>query len=185
MSDGPFRSLPMNRKWKKAAEFAGNSAASLDDVSLMVASAIEQEWRSEVPRSLIAKIEEIQSMPNLFNEGQLDSIRAMIRGKPMANSLLDYLNQAGFSDSPIHEILIKAVTNALIERSSRAIRQIQEHCIRETDDTKHSEKVALRLSQSMQELGFEVLAHKFLDPDAKSAVWRNSQKTGLDDGVKI
>jgi len=77
MSDGPFRSLPMSRRWKKAAEFADNSAASIDDISLVVASAMHQEWRKEISANLIEGIQELLGKPSLFGDINFEGLRQL------------------------------------------------------------------------------------------------------------
>lgn len=182
MSDGPFRSLNMTRRWKKAAELADNPAAALSEISLAVTSAIHQEWKSEISASLIEGIQNLLAQPSLFGENHFESLRQMAVGKPMANALLNYLGQAENTSHEMREMIVKAVTSAVIDRTGRAIRQIQEHCIR-LSDTGHSFMVTSRIIQALQDIGYERLARKFLD--TKSTLQSPISKTGLDDGVKI
>jgi hypothetical protein len=184
MSDGPFRSLPMSPRWKKVAEFANNSAASRDDISLAVESAIQQEWKRDVPPDLIEKIKEEISQPNLFGEPDFEKLRRIATGKPIANSILNYLNNIGYSDTPSNEILINAITQSIVERSARALRQIQEHCIRRAEADR-SFMVGGRITQALREIGYDKLAQKLLDPKAMESSKKMFKKTGLDDGVKI
>lgn len=51
MSDGPHRSLPMGRRWKKLAECLDNASFSVDDLCERRDSAIIGEFKREVPES--------------------------------------------------------------------------------------------------------------------------------------
>jgi hypothetical protein len=184
MSDGPFRSLPMNRKWKKVAEFADNSAASLDDISHAILSAMHQEWNSDIPVNLMEKIYDILRTPSLFGNTYFEDLRQLVIGKPIANSLLNYFNQSEYSNLPEYEMIIKTISKAVVEKSERVIRQIQEHYIRKSDSNR-SMKVVSRIRQAFQAMGYENLARKFIDPKPIPAGQYRSIKTGLDEGVKI
>lgn len=184
MSDGPFKSLPMSPRWKKVAEFADNSAASRNDIFLAVESAIQQEWKRDVPSNFIEKIKEEISQPNLFGEPDFESLRRIAIGKPIANSLLRYLNNNGCSEVSSNKILFNAISQSIVERSERAIRQIQEHCIRRAEEDR-SFKVSGRITQSLREIGYDKLAQKLLDPKVMASSNKMIKKTGLDDGVKI
>lgn len=52
MSDGPHRSLPMRRAWKKVAERAANPACAPEEIGNALIPALAQDWNDDVPTTL-------------------------------------------------------------------------------------------------------------------------------------
>ena len=61
MSDGPHRSLPMRPAWKKLAERADKAAFSAEEVRDALPAALAEDWRKEIPDSIVWKVREILS----------------------------------------------------------------------------------------------------------------------------
>lgn len=183
MSDGPHKSLPMTRKWKKVAELADNSAFDIKDVAIATDCAIENDWKHEGCAGLIEKMKVLMDTPTLFPNGQFESLRNMVVGKPLGGFILDSLSFAIDSGLSGLEALSKAVSMAVVDRSERAIRQVQEHYIRKSNFHR-SYKVTSRISNGIRELGLEKLASRLLNPSSSRPQPR-MKRTGLDEGIRL
>src|SRR5438128_4606427 len=94
MSDGPHRSLPMPRGWRKVAEYAGNETFASDDVRDALVTAIEQDWRKDISPSLIGSIQDVLGGATLFSEDSSQAVadlRQSVAGCTIGNVLLDHM----------------------------------------------------------------------------------------------
>ena len=55
MSDGPHKSLPMPRAWKKFTECVSNEAFSFEEVRDAIVAALEQDWRKQNMDGLVQR----------------------------------------------------------------------------------------------------------------------------------
>lgn len=133
MSDGPHRSLPLNRGWRKFAEHADNKAYSADEVRSAVPSALEGDWRSDISQSLFNGIRDVlgdTSQGSLLSDSkieQLNMMRAVGVGNNFANTLIDCAEDAVRQGLFGNQAVQHAVVSALLERAYAGIRSVEEH----------------------------------------------------------
>lgn len=187
MSDGPHRSLNMNRRWKRLAECADNRAFSLDEVAKAFVPALDQSCREEVPPGVWRSLSNIfgDGQQTLFSEQRVDQIRALRRqvaGQPLGCLVVDLAAQAA-SRGPVNgETLAGVTTQALAQRGARGNKQVEEHYYRKSSE-KRTEKVRERLDTALKMAALDGLARQHLRGDPAPKGLRSAKNTGLDAGV--
>ena len=80
MSDGPYRSLPMSRGWKRLAKFAENANFDRADTCAAATHALSATWRNEVPAAIVKGIRDVflEREPGLFSDMRLARIDAVV-----------------------------------------------------------------------------------------------------------
>ena len=188
MSDGPHRSLPMRRGWKKLAERADNCAFEPDQVAAAMPEAIEGDWREEVPPEFLDALRMAFGDPtqvSLFKSDcseQLEKARPLAAGKPLAQLIVDCaikVTVEGISENP----LVDAVSNACQNHGTRGIRSVEEHYKRKSSGTR-AQKVRGRLEGACTKASFHDIASRLLNSSG-SPKSRTPKQTGLDHGVSI
>ena len=186
MSDGPHKSLPMSRGWKKVAKFADNSAYEQEEVAEAFTGALETDWKNGVSKGLLNQVLDIVDSPSLINEVSVSAIEKLCRessGNPVASTFLNYLMAECNSNGIANVNIPKVALNTLKDISSRHIRQMGEHYIRESNRPR-SQKVVARLSDSIKGDGLKFLAGRMVSSKSQLKV-SSPKKNGLDEGVRF
>jgi hypothetical protein len=190
MSDGPHRSLSMNRSWKHFAECADNRAYSPGEVARAYLPALDQSCREEVPQSVWQRLRSIftDQQQALFKEqrvAQIEALRAHVAGQPLGFSLVDAAVQRA-SQGPLSEdTLVQAATQALAQRASRGNKQVEEHYYRKTNDHPRTENIRERMEGALKQVALEPLARNYLTNGAAPKAVRDGKQNDLDDGVQL
>lgn len=185
MSDGPHRSLPMRRGWKKVAECGANHAFEPEQVAARVAPALEGDCRDEMTPQFLDSFHELYH--SLFRnnlESELDSLRELA-GTGMGRVLLDVASQFAARGETGPDAPVKALTETLMDHASRCSKQVEEHWLRKSTERKARDvrgRVDDGIKQAMPAV--EGLARKLLKIDQGSPA-RSQKQQGLDDGVKL
>jgi hypothetical protein len=185
MADGPHKSLPMSRVWKKVARQADNQACGIDEVRAALLEALYRDVRG-IPAKLMQGIKDVLlGDPRLSLGGELETLRQAAAGSPFGNTILDFVIYAKDCNLEGREALIQGVTDAAIDRTDRRLRQIEEHYRRESNAGRAS-RLASRTAAAAE--GIEVFAQTLM----RSALFSvgktpslSSKKNGLDDGVMV
>lgn len=189
MTDGPHRSLPMRPWWKGVAKCAKNPSYGAEDIQEAHIRACEKDWREEMMEmspNFANAIRKIIEKPLLLPDvaiQSLESLRPLIPGCPIGNTLLDNLTRAAGEGKYGETTLRKALADALTIHSERCERQIEEHCSRESSSMV-TQSVCRRMREARQLCDFDSLANQLLDPCSKSSR-RVNKRDGLDDGVPL
>jgi hypothetical protein len=189
MSDGPHRSLNMNRRWKRLAECADNRAYSLDEVAKAYLPALDQSCREEVPPGVWRDLANVfgDQQQVLFSEQRIDEIRALrqqVAGQPLGCSLVDLAMQAASRGPVSAEMLVSVATQALIQRAERGNKQAEEHYYRKSSEAR-TEKLRERLEGALKKAALRDLARQYLGNGATPRAPRSAKQAGLDDGVQL
>lgn len=187
MSDGPHRSLPMGRAWKRVAERADNGACSAEEIHAALIPALEKDCRDEINseflRDVRAALDERNSL--LFKvdvKPLMDGFRAEASSS-MDRAILDNVCALSAEDVAGADVLLKAVEAVVSDRAARGARQAEEHYLRQS-----TAKRALHLRERMEDaittMNAREVAAKLLDtqPRRSSAP---AKRRGLDDGVEL
>jgi hypothetical protein len=137
MSDGPYKSLPMSRAWKRLAEFAQNPNFEPGDINEAARTALMRDWRANVPVALIAAVREIfcGSQSSLFAEQRVEQLRAVetqTRNQAFARVFLDCAVNRMESGNMGETGFVHAAADALLARGARGARQVEEHYFRKS-----------------------------------------------------
>src|ERR1700719_2173492 len=123
MSDGPHRSLPMCRAWKKVARCADNPAFEAEEIRNVIIPALEQDCRQEVSRGFLEGFRNICSdrQTTLFKRDLRPSLDALRRtaGPGMERLIVDHAIHAAAKGNASPDIAEKAVAHALRDRGAR------------------------------------------------------------------
>ena len=189
MSDGPHRSLNMNRTWKRLAERADNRAFSLDEVAGAFLPALDQSCREEVPAGVWRELATIFSdqQQTLFSEQraeQIAGLRRQVAGLPLGCTLVDTAVLAASRGVTNEGAILQAATQALAQRAARGNKQVEEHYYRRSDE-KRTEKVRERLESALKKVALDTLARQHLNMGAAPKTPRSGKQAGLDDGVQL
>jgi hypothetical protein len=188
MSDGPHKSLPMRRGWKRVAECGGNSAFSTEEVSAALIPALEQDCRDEIPSGFVSSLRNkfINHQPSLFKDQkgpQLEHLRDLA-GAGIGRIVLEHAIRVAECGGSGIDGLVEAATAALIDRADRGNRQVEEHYCREVGSSR-AQKVRTRIGEGIRGAPINGLARKILDVEPGQSFPPTVMQRGLDDGVKL
>lgn len=189
MSDGPHRSLNMNRSWQRLAECADNPAFTLEEVASAFLPALEQSCREEVPDGVWRGLGKIfrNQQQILFVEQraeQISALRMQASGLPLGCALIDAAVQAASKGAHGENALIEVATRALAQRGARGNKQVEEHYYRKSDEQR-TERVRERLESALMKANLDTLARQHLNIGDPVKVSQSTKKSGLDDGVEL
>lgn len=189
MSDGPHRSLPMGRRWKKLAECLDNESFSTDEVRERRDSAILGEISREVPDPLMSQLREILSSSDqgtLFapSGDEIEILRAKANGSPVGNLLLDCVVEAVNSGQTGEASLVAACSETANEIFDRHARGMAEHYQRKTGAMRASHfKSRLVVIQESRSMGG--LVDRIVQGGRAMVIRAPTRHTKLDDGVSF
>jgi hypothetical protein len=188
MSDGPHRSLPMRRGWKRVAECGDNRAFASEEISRAMIPALEQDCRSEIAPEFLDAISDVfrNQQPSLFKNPLAPQL-AVLRpnaGYGIGRVLLEHAIQVAERGGTGAEGLVEATTNALTDRAARGARQVEEHYCRESTSPR-AQKVRERIEDAIGGAGITGLARQVLKLDPRPSSPASLKQQGLDDGVRL
>ena len=188
MSDGPLRSLPMRSAWKKLAERADKAAFSAEEVRDALPAALVEDWRKEIPDSIVRKVREIlsNSQTDFFCDPKTKQFALLqeAAGYPLAVLFLDYVTQAVTGGLSGDEALEEAASRAIADRAARRARQIEEHYHRKATQG-HAVDVRQRIENGIRGSDMEIIACSLVGIDKGEQPQRPTKQTGLNDGVEL
>ena len=148
MSDGPYESLQMRKKWKAAAKCAHQEAFSEDDVANAVWAALHDDFQRELPSDFLKAIGDIfcigeqgQLLSDQF-EVELNAIRTGIAPNGLVEAILDHAELAAAEGLIGEKAMLQCIKDAAKEYGGQCARQIEEHYLREAREAIHHEKTA-------------------------------------------
>ena len=126
MSDGPHKSLPMSRSWKRVAERASLPAYSASDVEDAVSAALISDFAgAPVDEVREAFIGDMQA--SLFSGSRVEALQAFRQSAPdpVMGPLIDGAVAAARAGSSSEQEFQRLVCEAVSERFQRRVRQIE------------------------------------------------------------
>lgn len=189
MSDGPHRSLNMNRSWQRLAECADNPAFTLEEVASAFLPALDRSCREEVPEGVWRGLGRIfrDQQQTLFVEQrveQISALRMQASGLPLGCALIDAAVQAASNGAHGEDALVELTKCALAQRGARGNKQVEEHYYRKSDEQR-TERVRERLEGALMNANLDSLARQYLNIGDAVKVSQSTKKSGLDDGVQL
>lgn len=190
MSDGPHKSLPMRPGWKKFAERAAKAAFEPDQVADAAAPALEGDWNEEVAphiaavRNLLGDKKQGSLPFGDQNTAELEALRRINPGNTLWRAVIDGVADAVVNGLAGTDALVSGVTSALLDRGARGIRQVEEHYLRRTDESR-AVRVRTRMEQGISSTPIAGLARRLCGLDPVHAAVQPRKLEGLDDGVRF
>lgn len=190
MSDGPYRSLPMSRGWKRLAEFAENANFDRADTCAAASHALSTTWRNEVPAGVLKGVRDVflEREPGLFADTRLsriDMLAAHTAGYGLGRQLVAHSASVVGEGLTGETGLAEATRRALAGYAARATRQIEEHYCRKTS-ARLTQQVRNSISAAIGAADFDKLARQCagLEPHTarRSGV---SKHVDIDEGVPL
>lgn len=191
MSDGPHKSLPMRKGWKKAAEEADKAAFTPDDIVPRIVDALSEDWREEVTtdqlRALKQYLRDSDQLP-LFSEERtrlLEALRRDAAGRPLGLTLIQCVEKSAASGLSGDAAVEAAAQAALSMHVTKGIRQVEEHYLRETRREVRAQNLRQNAEAAAGQCQLDALARRLTGLASGPAPHRAEKKDGLDDGVPL
>ena len=185
MSDGPHRSLPLDRRWKRFTEYSGNPAFRVDEVRDALKIALEADARRTLPQSLLKSLAALLAnrQISLDRSAEIERLKQLRTqaGSDLARDLIDYAileTRSGRQPALSH-----AMRRALLDLGASRLRQIEEHCLRHSSP--QAELVPTRAAEALRTADVADLVQGLLEADRAPAPTSLPPKTGLDDGIPL
>jgi hypothetical protein len=188
MSDGPHRSLPLGRRWKKVAECLDIASMPIDDIRLRLDAALLSDFRS-VPEALLAAMRRVlcdSDQGHLFaaSNTEIENLRKLTSGSSLGGLMVDCAIGAVLSGETGEAALESALGAASQEWMDRHCRGMDEHYQRRAGATRasefHSRVDAMQKSYSLPQI-----ARRLIDGGKAMAIKAPPKRTGLDEGVSL
>lgn len=189
MSDGPYRSLPMSRGWKRLAKFAENANFDRADTCAAATHALSTSWRKEVPAAIVKGIRDVflEPEPGLFSDMRLARIDAVVSDNAgyglgrmfcaHASTVLTegLTGEAGF---------VEAARRTLESHGARATRQIEEIYCREAS-ARLTRQVRERIGQAIGSADLGALARQCVGLESRTRRSSVRKHADIDEGVAL
>ncbi|QDC37277.1 hypothetical protein [Sphingobium fuliginis] len=189
MSDGPYKSLPMKPRWRRAAKCAYKEAYSAEEIAESVARASHADWRSEVRPALVGSVTAIVNAPGqqfLFADQALADLGALQRScaSPMEAMLVRTTIDAVRAGMTGTAAVQQAAEDTLSDRVLCNYRQVEEH-VRRDDNVQNARFVRDRFATAHGQVDFGALARALLKTGDPLPRQTRSAHTDLDAGVPL
>lgn len=186
MSDGPHRSLPMRRHWKKFAERASKHSYSLDEVSAVLPSALMNDFK-DAPLNQVSGIFLGDGQIPLFQQDcadRLEELRRICRGSTVGNTLIDCAIEANANGLTGEAAINAAVRNASEAYARTILHQIEEHYRRKQPGSQFN--VRNRMSAACNQVSFASFASEMMyGNDGTKGKFDVMKRTGIDEGPRL
>lgn len=189
MSDGPHRSLPLRRAWKKICEIADGGAHGLEEVVERIAPALAADLRGEVTEALLRRLRRIlvPDQPALIDDTREQV--AALRSKTASTMEADLVDSVGdaLRDGKAGLNALHAGAEATLEdRGHAAIHSVVEHYLRRVPEARAAQ-VGQRLSEALKQArqGLSTLATGLASGTLRTAIPATADRSGLDDGPRL
>lgn len=189
MSDGPYRSLPMSPKWKRAAKCAYLPSFSIREVSEALQQATERDCHTEFSASLVRRVTALiigPDEPGLFHDLPMTDLNALHRDcastmeHGLVNNAIDALQEGMRGEAALQWAAEASVKDRLLARG----RQIEEHMYREASDHQ-ARSTRSRLEEAHSGVDVSGVARMLLRAPDAPARTTTVVYSGLDDGVPL
>lgn len=189
MSDGPHRSLPLRRAWKKVCEIADGRAHALDEVVERIPAALAADAIGEIGESFLNILRRILNPQqlNLIDDAQAQVAALRTRASSvmeidLVESVVDVLRDG---KTGIEALLLGAQA-VLEERGQAAKRAVVEHYLRKAPAARAA-FVEGRVGDALQKAGGSLreLAAGLANGTVRSAIPKVRDRSGLDDGPAL
>lgn len=189
MSDGPFRSLPMSPRWKRAAKCAYNEAYSAREIADALEAAATRDCLAELSQGFLNRANRLiigPDEPGLFTDPPIAELKAMHRecSSTMESEYLRNAIDALCEGHRGEQAVTRAVQDTASDRSLAGLRQIEEHMYRNASEHR-TRAVRSRLEGAHRQVDFGAVAARMLRAPGAATRASSASYTGLEDGVPL
>lgn len=186
MSDGPHRSLPLRRAWKKVCEIADGRAHALEEVAERIPVALAADASNEIGPGLLKSLRLILAPehPELIDDAhQRVSALRPHAASVMEIDLVDAVSDALRDGLPRAEAFQVAAEVVLEERVHSAKRSVIEHYLRKAPKERAAH-VERRVTEAIAKASgsLKALATALATGSVRRAAPQVADRSGLDDG---
>lgn len=186
MSDGPHRSLPLRRAWKKVCEIADGRAHALEEVAEKIPAALAADVRGEIGEGLLKSLRRIltSEQPQLIDDAAQQV--AALRSQAASVMEIDLVEAVGdaLRDGKRGADAFQTGAEAVFEERGQAVtRSVVEHYLRKSPQARAAH-VEQRVSDAIRQAGDRVrdLASGLVTGVMKRQLPNAVDRSGLDDG---
>jgi hypothetical protein len=190
MSDGPHKSLPMRKGWRKLAERAANTNFDADEICAAVPEAVTDDWMEEGCDQVVQELREILNdarQGSFFEPKQGDKVEALkdvsSAGFPFRRTIVENVARAAETIADPSAALQAGVESAVAQRIVRGCLQVEEHYLRSGDAA--ASTIRARIGEGVAKVPLKHLAHHFLNPKAPTSLPQSDKRDGVDDGPPL
>jgi len=188
MSDGPHRSLPLGRRWKKVAECLDNGSVPIEEVCARVDAALLSDFRA-VPEIVLAALRRVLCDPDqgsLFaaSNAEIENLRVLTDGSPLGSLIVDCAIGAVLSGKVGEAALASTLSDASQEWMDRHCRGMDEHYQRKTGAVRASEFKS-RVGEMQNSHSLPQVTHRLVAGGKAMIIKAPQKRTGLDQGVSL
>ena len=189
MSDGPYRSLPLGRPWKKVGEVACNSAFSLTEVEEKIRFARKRDFVdapvTKVVGILLNGIKDRLIADDEGTIGKLQDLKKKLPVTPVNELVVDCAIEAARRGLCEEKDAENAVADALEIWTSRHLRSVEEHGHR-SPKLKEASGIEQRIRQAARLLdAASDVADLLSGKGSRKKLVQPTKNTGLDGGVAL
>ncbi|RYG89105.1 MAG: hypothetical protein EON59_02160 [Alphaproteobacteria bacterium] len=189
MSDGPHRSLPLRRAWKKVCEIADGRAHAIEEVVEQIPAALAADAKGEIGESLLKRLRQIltSDQPQLIDDTpqQVAALRSQA-ASVMEIDLVEAVTDA-LRDGKRGADAFQTGAEAVVEERGQAVtRSVVEHYLRKSP-LERAAHVEQRVSDALKQAGERVrdVATGIVTGVMDHALSKAVDRSGLDDGPAL
>lgn len=180
----------MREGWKAFAGCADMPAFQQPNLTGALLDALSEDWREEVALNVLGDLRnalaESRQVGMLGRDlgSRLGDLKRLATGRPLALTLIECGDQVAAQGHSGDDALERAARRALDMRVSRGVRQVEEHYLRKTDESRAT-NVRDRCEQAVDSAALDGLARSLTKIDPKAVPPVAAKKDGVDDGVPL
>jgi hypothetical protein len=189
MSDGPFKNLKLNRRWKRFAEAVQNAAFDHAECCAMASDALVREILTDGVLALLADLQAYASRKQLDLDllSSVESIFNIHMKTPFTDTMQKEIAFCLSEQAVPADAVRQALKASVNEQISEAMNRIEEECIRARevgemwqDQFNHTVKQA---SATFNTLAIDKICEALLAGNKNAFKKAVSKKVGLDEGA--
>ena len=189
MSDGPHRSLPLRRAWKKVCEIADGRAHALEEVVERIPAALAADIFGEIGEGLLKSLRRIliPDQPALIDDTQAQVATLRSRATSvMEIDLVECVGDALRDGKSGVEALQVGAEAVLEERGHAAKRSVVEHYLRKAPQAR-AVYVEQRVGEALQRASGSLrdLAAGLANGSVRRVVPEIADRSGLEEGPAL
>ena len=191
MSDGPFKNLKLNKRWKRFAEAAQNDASDHNECCGLASDAIVREILNDSNKAMLAEAQSYakQAQLELDPLSSIENVFSNYSKTPFADTLLKEMVFRMADQAVPYDALRQAMDAAVRDHIREVRSRIQEECIRAYEAGQMGQnqfyRIVNQVSAILDSLPMAKVCEALLTGDRDAFKSAASMKIGLDEGPPL
>lgn len=188
MIDGPHRSLPLQRHWKRFALYVDKKAYSLEERRQSLSVAVKKEFSNSVLIAVRDVLDEVgQGLPSIVNPVErIEAIRKDCPGSIANNLFIDCVVCELLEGRTGRKVIRDALKRASEEITHIHFRSIEEHYCREEEGMRTINSLRGRMDETAQETNFDSVVLELIENlGSRKNVQEPSKRVGIEEGPEL